>query len=342
LLTLNSIGGERLLFENIEFKYPQNAPFFLLAIAAALFFFLAFKKKGKIMTALHLDGRIRFIILRTLLLFIAFSLMIFSLLGPQVFAGYSQVNKFGLSIYILIDTSKSMLVSDIPPDRLTAAKRIIGNLLDNLDGDKIGFIPFASDAYIQMPLTDDYELAHMFLDVMDTYMIGGGGSNIGAALQLANNSFDRTSSSDRVIIVLSDGEEHDETSLRVLEEINDNYLRVFTVGLGTERGGLIPIYDNSGEAVIDYIRDESGSPVTSSLNAELLQKLAKAGNGSYFQATAGGAEAYSLIEELSGLRRGILADEQIRRFNPIYQGFLGAGLLLFMIVWLIPEGARIK
>jgi len=317
-------------------------PYFILAIVAVVFFFLAYKKKAKIMAALHLNGRIRFVALRLLLFFIAFSLIIFSLLGPQVFAGYTEVRRYGLSIYVLIDTSKSMLVTDIPPDRLSAAKRIVVNLLDNLDGDRIGFIPFASDAYIQMPLTDDYELARMFLDVMDTYMISGGGSNIAAAIQLANNSFDRTSSSDRVIIILSDGEEHDDASPHVLENITDEYLKIFTVGIGTERGGLVPIYDNAGETVIDYFRDESGNPVNSRLNAELLQRLAQEGNGSYFQATAQGAEVYYLLEELSGLRRGILAEEQIRRFNPVYQIFLGPGILLFMIVWFLPEGAKVK
>jgi len=317
-------------------------PYFILAVVAVVFFLLALKKKGKIMAALGLNGRIRFVALRLFLFFISFALMAFSLLGPQVFAGYTDVRRFGLSIYVLIDTSKSMLVTDILPDRLTAAKRIVENLLDNLDGDRIGFIPFASDAYIQMPLTDDYELARMFLDVMDTYMISGGGSNIAAAIQLANDSFDRTSSSDRVIIVLSDGEEHDDASLHVLENINDERLRVFAVGIGTERGGLVPIYDNSGEAVIDYFRDESGNPVNSRLNAELLQRLAQAGNGSYFQATAYGAEAYALSEQLSGLRRGILAEEQIRRFNPLFQIFLGPGILLFLIVWFLPEGVKIR
>ena len=328
------------MIANLEFKYPHNMPYFLLAIAGAVFFFLAFKKKEKIMAALRLNRRVRFVALRSLLFLIALALIAFSLLGPQVFAGYSEVSRFGLSIYVLIDTSKSMLVNDITPDRLTTAKRIVENLLDNLDGDRIGFIPFASDAYIQMPLTDDYELARMFLDVMDTYMISGGGSNIAAAIQLANDSFDRTSSSDRVIIILTDGEEHDETSLRVLENINDERLRVFTIGIGTERGGLVPMYNNTGETVIDYYRDGSGNPVNSRLNAELLQKLALAGNGSYFQATAHGTEAFYLLEELSGLRRGILAEEQIRRFNPMFQIFLGPGILLFLIIWFLPEGAR--
>jgi len=262
--------------------------------------------------------------------------MVFSLLGPQTFTGYSEVSKVGMNIYVLMDTSKSMLVSDIKPDRITIAKRIVENLLDNLEGDRIGFIPFASDAYIQMPLTDDYQLARMFLKVMDTDMISGGGTNIAAAIRLAKDSFERTSDADRVILILSDGEEHDDASLGVLKSVTDDKLKIFTIGIGTEKGALVPVYNDAG-TVIDYMKDESGNHVVSRLNAETLKKLALDGRGSYYQATLQGTEIPSLINELSSLKRGKLAVEQIRRFKPLYQYFLLPGILLIMLAWFLPE-----
>jgi Ca-activated chloride channel family protein len=162
---------------DMELKYPSNILFLFLAIAGLVFFILAFGKKEKILAALaiHLSHTSRFKALRTAFLGVGLALMVFALLGPQVFAGYMELRKTGLDIYVLMDTSRSMLVTDVTPDRMSVAKKITENLLDRLEGDRIGFIPFASSAYIQMPLTDDYNLARMFLDVMDTDMIGGGG-----------------------------------------------------------------------------------------------------------------------------------------------------------------------
>ena len=328
------------MLANLEFKYPYNIFYLILAVAAAIFFILAFGKKEKIIASFHLKYKTGLKAIRSTLIFIGLSLMVFSLLGPQVFAGYTEVSKTGLDIYILMDTSKSMLVSDINPDRLSIAKKITKNLLDNLQGDRIGFIPFASDAYVQMPLTDDYQLARMFLDVMDTDMISGGGTNLAAAIKLANDSFKRASSADRVIIILSDGEEHDGASQNAIKSINDEYLRIYAIGIGTEKGGLVPVYNNAGDTIIDYLKDESGNPVTSRLNAENLRRLAQEGNGLYYQATLQGVEISYLLGELSGLQKDLIEEEQIRKFLPLYQYFLGTSIFLIMIAWFLPERGK--
>jgi Ca-activated chloride channel family protein len=246
-----------------------------------------------------------------------------------------------MDIYVLIDTSKSMLVSDIAPDRISVAKKIVDNLLDNLEGDRIGFIPFASGAYIQMPLTDDYLLARMFLNVMDTDMISSGGTNLAAAIGLANDSFERVSDADRVILIISDGEEHDLAGQNVLKKITDNKLRIYTIGIGTEKGGLVPIYDKDGNSVVDYMEDGNGNPVTSRLDANNLKKLARDGNGVYYQANSQGVDVDSLLMEFSHLDRDVQTVEKIRRFKQLFQYFLGVGILLFMIAWFLPERRRV-
>jgi len=295
---------------------------------------LAFRKKEKIISAIGAGGGVRFKAPRTIILTAGLGLTAFALLGPQIFDGYTDVYKSGTDIYILIDTSKSMLVGDVIPDRLTVAKRYIENLINGLNGDRIGFIPFASDAYIQMPLTDDYQLALMFLNVLDTDLMSGGGTNLAAALRLANDSFNRASASDKVILIISDGEEHDGRSLDVVKSLTDT--KVFAVGVGTEKGGLVPVYNDAGDTVVNYMKDAGGNPVTSRFNAETLKKLSYGGGGAYFTASTGN-ETAQLIEALNALNREGHAEERITRFNHVYQYFLGPGTLLVFIYAMWPE-----
>lgn len=289
------------------------------------------------MARLHLNSTARFKVLRAVLLGVGLSLIAVAAMGPQAFQDYVEVSKAGLDIYVLMDTSKSMLAADIAPDRLSVAKRIVGTLLDQLAGDRIGFIPFASDAYIQMPLTDDYQLARMFLNVMDTEMISGGGSNLAAAISLAADSFQRASSADKVILILSDGEDHDGASLEAVKKITDQQVKIYSVGIGTELGGVIPVYDHAGSTVIDYLKDAEGNTVISKLASGTLRQLAQDGGGVYFQAALDGAETAALIKELSALKRDEYQMERVKRFAHLYQYFLGPGLLLFALAWLLPE-----
>ena len=318
---------------NIELKYPMNIVYISCAIAALVFFSFGFMKKERILAALRLDYKQRFKVIKTLLLACGLCLMVFALMGPRLFTGYARSAKTGLDIYVLIDTSKSMLVQDVAPDRMTVAKRVAENLLDSLEGDRIGFIPFASDAYIQMPLTDDYRLARMFLDVMDTEMIGGGGTNLAAAINLASESFKRSSGADMVILLISDGEEHDGEVMKAIKAVADESVKVFTVGVGTEKGGLIPTRDNAGN-IVDYMKDSAGNPVTSRLNADTLRRVAREGRGAYYEAGSGAKDSAALINALRDLKRDEYKEETVRKYTPLYQYFLGPGIALFAIAWL--------
>jgi Ca-activated chloride channel family protein len=326
----------------LEFKYPLNSIYFLIPILVLILLILGYGKKEKIMNTLRISTRIRFKVSRVLFITLGLCLMVFSLLGPQSFQGFTEVKKTGMDIYVLIDTSKSMLVEDIKPNRISRAKKIIEGIIDNLKGDRIGFIPFSSDAYIQMPLTDDYRLAKMFLDVVDTDMIGGGGTNIGAAIKLANDSFQRTSSADRVIIVLSDGEEHDSGSLETLKKIKDKDIKIFTIGIGTEKGGLIPVYDAKNEKRIGYKKDDNGNFITSHLKPDMLKKISDFGNGCYYHSSLSGDEIDLLLKDISSLKRDTLTTKKIRKFRQYYQYFLGIGILLFLTACLLPERGKME
>lgn len=321
----------------LEFKNLMNLIYVILPLATLVLYFLGRKKKVKILKLLKFNSVERFKWIRLPCIVLGLGLMLFALLGPQAFEGFTEVERNGLDIYVLIDTSKSMLAEDIKPNRLSRAQKMIESIIDSLDGDRIGFIPYSSSAYIQMPLTDDYDLAQMFLDVIDTDMIGGGGTNVGVAISLANTSFDKASTGDRVIIILSDGEEYNTGSVDVLKGIQDNSLKVYTIGIGTEKGGLIPVFDDSGKVRVDYKKDTNGEHVMSKLDTDALRQLAVSGNGVYYQSSVSGDEISLLIQELSSLKRNTFKTDKIRRFKQLYQYFLGAGLLLFLTAYLLPE-----
>lgn len=325
-----------------EFKYPYNLLYILLPAACFILLILGYKKKERILNLLKFKTVKKYRVLRSVLAFLGLSLILFSLLGPQSFIGLDKVNKEGLDIYVLIDTSKSMLAEDIKPDRLSRAKNIVESIIAKLEGDRIGFIPFSSAAYIQMPLTDDYQLARMFLDVIDTDMIGGGGTNVGTALSLAEKSFEETSSADRVVIILSDGEEHDSNSVDILKSIGDDRLKVFTIGIGTDKGGLVPNYDTIGEQKTGYKKDNNGEFVMSKLNSETLKNLASTGNGAYYQSSLTRDEIASLTKKISSLKRDTYNTGEVRRFKELYQYFLGPGILLFLAAYLLPERRNIS
>ena len=316
----------------MNYKYPFNIVFIFIPVLALILLILAYRKKEKILNAMNIKTISRFKILKNILITLGLILVVYSLMGPQTFQGFLELKKEGLDIYVLIDTSKSMLVEDIQPNRIARAKKIIGDIIDKLEGDRIGFIPFSSDAYIQMPLTDDYNLAYMFLDVIDTNMIGGGGTNIEAAIKLAYKSFEKTSSSDKVIIIISDGEEHETESLKAAQQINDGNFKIYTIGIGTEKGGLIPVYDDNDQKTTGYMKDFSGNFVTSSLYSDNLKKLSEIGNGLYFE-----NDSSNLINDMNSLKRSTTKTEKIRRYKLLYQPFLAAGILLFAAGYLLPE-----
>ena len=326
----------------MEFKYPLNFIWVVLPVTVFIFIILGHAKKHRILGLLSIKMKSKFRVLQTTLFALGLALIFVSLLGPQTFSGFEEVRKEGLDIYVLVDTSKSMLVEDIKPNRMEKAKRIIKEIIDNLKGDRIGFIPFASAAYIQMPLTDDYQLARMFLEVMDTDMIGGGGTNIGAALKLAYSSFEKVSKGEKVIIILSDGEEHDLKSIDALKNIKDEGLRVYTVGVGTEKGGLIPIYDPVGGGMVGYKKDKNGEFVISKMYPSTLKDLSKEGRGAYFQSSSSNDDALSIIKAISSLKRDEFKTRELKRYKQLYQYFLFPGLFLFLVGYFLFERGRVS
>lgn len=327
---------------NLEFKYPLNIFYLVIPVLVLFILILGSRKKEKIMKMIKLQDESRYKLLRKILIVLGMGIMVLSLMGPQTFKGVSEVEGRGLDIYVLIDTSKSMLVEDVKPSRISRAVNITEKILDNLHGDRIGFIPFSSSAYVQMPLTDDYSMAKMFLNVVDTDLISGGGSNIGNAVKLAQKSFNETSAGSKVIIILSDGEDHNSKSAEVVKNLKDDKLKLFPLGIGTEKGGLIPVYDPQSGKKTGYKKDGNGQTIVSKLDSVSLRNISSEGNGTYYESTVKGDEIDSLLKEIIKLERSSFKSKKVKDYRQMYQYFLGLGLLLFIFAYILPERRNVK
>jgi len=318
----------------LEFGRLENGLYFLLGFAALGITLFGIKRRAIIIKALHLSWKENSRLGRKIFGLAGIFLMLFGLLEPRILKGTIPVERRGLDIFFLIDVSKSMLSDDIKPNRLERSRETIRTILEVLKGDRVGFIPFSGEAYIQMPLTEDYDMAQLFLESIDTEMISGGGSNIAEAIKLSANAFHKDNLGEKVIILMSDGEEHDQRALDLAKTLSG--VRIYTVGLGTPKGALVPDIDIQGQ-ISGYKKDAQGNYIISRLHEETLMALADTLQGKYFLATTAGEEAARLVSELSYLKRVQLREDHIKDYRQLYQLFLGLGMLLFILSYLEKE-----
>ncbi len=225
----------------------------------------------------------------------------------------------GLDILVAIDTSKSMLTPDVQPNRLTRAKLAAEDLLEHLHGDSVGLIAFAGDAFLQSPITTDYDAFRDSVEALDTNTIPRGGTDIAAAIRLARVAFKTRPGSDRILILLTDGEDLGAQGIEAARAAAPQGLRIFTLGVGTAAGDLIPLPDGNGGA--HYVQDASGQPVRSHLDVATLQQIAQAAGGTY-EPLGNQGQGLALIYSrgLASFRRHDLATRVIA-FTP--NGFSG-------------------
>ena len=260
---------------------------------------------------------------------VALCLLAVSLANPQWGTKKEKVTRKSVDIFVALDISQSMMAEDISPSRLERAKRFAQGLIETLKGDRIGTIIFAGNAYLQVPLTTDYAAAELFIKSANPGMAPTQGTAIVDAIDLAENSFEEENKNHKALIIISDGENHDEEALQRAREANNNGLLIFTVGVGTAEGSFIPVLIG-GRA--DYKRDRTGNPVRSQLNEDMLKDLADAGDGSYFNLLSGSEEVMSALR--NGIDRMEKREFEQRVFNEYesyFQYFLIVAILLIVI-----------
>lgn len=278
---------------------------------------------------------------QTWLWFLALTLLIIALARPQWGTKIEVVEQQGVQIMAALDVSKSMLAEDIKPDRLSRAKLEIADLMNHLGGDEVGLVLFSGASFIQFPLTSDYATARSFLDSARPEVISKPGTAIGDAIRTAMSGFDPTRASQKVIILITDGEDHEADTLTMAQKAADEGIVLYTIGFGSPEGEPIPEYNAQGQA-IGYKKDQQGEVVLSKLDEATLQRIAQIGHGQYYRASADGSEVTALISELNQLQKAKLAKQFETRGVERFQSILLVVLAAMMAIELIPDRIRQK
>jgi Ca-activated chloride channel homolog len=273
---------------------------------------------------------------RSLLLLLGLALVIFAVARPQWGARAVMLKRRGLDIVVALDVSKSMLATDVKPDRLTRAKREISGVLDRLAGDRIGIVVFAGDAFVQCPLTLDAAAARLLLEAVDTRSAGRPGTAIAEAIKTATGMYETNEHQFKVLILVTDGESTEGDALSAAQDAAKAGIRIYTVGVGTPSGEPIPVYDEDGTQ-LGFKKDDAGQIVLSKLDEVELQKIALATEGRYFRAGPTEMEIDALFDELSKLEKKEMEGRLFTEFEERFQYLLVPAFLLLLVEFALPE-----
>lgn len=269
------------------------------------------------------------------LLLIAFGLLVMGLVNPQVGIKMEEVKREGVDVFIALDVSNSMKAEDVKPNRLESAKREITLLLDKLQNDRIGLIVFAGDSYLQLPLTTDYSAARLFLSTIDVDIVPIQGTAIGSAIRLAMKSFVEGEKKHKVIIVITDGENHEDDALAAAKDAAAEGAVVHTIGMGSPLGAPIPVYRSDGAT--DFKKDSDGKTVISKLNEPVLQQIADAGNGKYLRSDNQQNELDILLREIQTMEKKEFGAKIFTEYEDQFQYFLITALFFLAMESFISE-----
>jgi len=273
-------------------------------------------------------------LIKFVLLLIAVSAGIIMLSRPQFGSKIEDVKKQGVEVIIALDVSNSMLAEDIQPNRLTRAKQAISRLVDNLDNDKIGLIVFAGDAYIQIPITTDYISAKMFLSAINPNIVPKQGTAIGAAINLGVKSFSPGEGKSKAIIIITDGENHEDDPVKDAEDAAKAGIVIHTIGIGSTDGVPIPIINNGKK---EYLKDVDGNTVVTKLDEEILKKIALSTNGNYVRASNSNIGLDEIFAQIKKMKKQDLESTMYTEYNDQFQIFAAITLLMLLIDFIIME-----
>jgi Ca-activated chloride channel family protein len=259
---------------------------------------------------------------------VALAMIIVALARPQFGTRLTDVKRKGIEMIIALDVSNSMMAQDIQPNRLENAKMAISRMLDKLENDKIGLIVFAGEAYIQMPVTTDYMAAKLFLNSINTQIMPKQGTAVGSAIKLAMRSFTPNSEKSRAIVIITDGENHEEGAVEAATEAQAAGITIHTIGIGSPQGVPIPITGPDGKT--DYRTDFEGKVVISKLNEDLLREVAATGGGTYVRATASRTGLNTILEEMDKMEKQDIQMKVYSEYEEQFLYYVGFALLILL------------
>lgn len=332
--SLNSLFGPQ-----IRFGRPE-ALLLLLAIPAVWVLFRLARRQRQRETESFVRNDLarqvaynhsaRIIRIREMLWLVGAVLLILAFVNPRIGTRLVEVKRQGVDIVVALDVSQSMRAQDISPSRLEKAKHEVAGFIQRLKGDRIGLVAFSGAAYLQCPLTTDYSAARMFLDVLDTGLIPVPGTAIAEALKTSINGFLPGQTSQKVIVLITDGEDHESRVQTTAKDAAEKGIIIFTVGMGNTEGEPIPMVNEQGQN-IGYKKDEGGQIIVSRLNEDLLTEIADITGGTYYRGTPGESELDKIYDKIFGMEKGEIEAREFTDFEDRFQWFLLPGLICFLV-----------
>jgi Ca-activated chloride channel family protein len=333
----------------MRFAAIQTAYLFWLIIALIGFFFWVNARRSKALEAfadknllatLLTSFDIRKHRLKQVLFIVALSLGVFALMRPQWGFKWQEIKRRGLDILVAVDVSKSMLAEDIKPNRLERTKLALADFIKHLKGDRIGLIAFSGSAFVQCPLTVDYSGFLLCAEALDINTIPKGGTSISSAIQQAIESYEGGLKKYKVLIIITDGEDHQGDPVKLAELAQKQGIKIFCIGIGTNEGELIPVTDEGGNKA--FLKDRSGAVVKSRLDEITLQKISLTTGGSYVRASAkefGLGLIYK--EKLSEMEKRELETKMAKQYEERFQIPLAIAFLLLTVEFLLSDRRKL-
>ena len=275
-------------------------------------------------------------VLKLVVVLLGLTFLIIGLVNPKIGTKLETVKREGIDIVFAIDVSKSMLAEDVAPSRLEKSKQLVSQIINNLGSDRIGIIAYSGSAFPVLPITTDYSVAKMFLQGMNPGVISAQGTSIDQAITLATTFIDKKDKTNKLLIIITDGEDHSNEAVAAAEEAKKLGLKIITVGVGTENGGPIPLKENGVNS--SFKRDSNGEVVITKRDSEVLKNIAKATGGGYVDGNSTKAVLDYVKNALDNIQKTEFESTQMADFKSQFQWFLGFGFfLLFLDVFLLEK-----
>ena len=263
----------------------------------------------------------------------ALALLSIAMANPQWGTKREKTKRQGIDVFIALDVSRSMLSQDVLPSRLARAQRFGQDLINKLKGEQVGVLVFACNAQLHVPLTTDYAFAQLFLGSASPEVTISQGTAIAGVIELAQQAFPEDNQRHKALIILTDGEDHEGSAAAAAKSANDEGLVTFTVGVGTEEGGFVPVPRVTGE---DYLHDAQGQPVRTRMDSKGLQEIAQSGGGAYFDLGAGADAVLSTLQKrIDSIEKRAYETRAFSEHESYFQYFLAAAMLLLLVEFAI-------
>jgi Ca-activated chloride channel family protein len=267
--------------------------------------------------------------LKLILLLLGVAFLVVSLVNPKMGSKLKTIKREGVDVVFALDVSKSMLAEDIAPNRLEKAKQIISKIIDQLGSDRVGIIVYAGNAYPLLPITTDHAAANMFLQNANPDMVSSQGTAINEALELAKTYYNDEEQTNRFLVIISDGEDHQEETKQMAQDLSNKGIKIYTVGVGTEKGAPIPMRDSG--SMIGYKKDNAGETVITQRKSEILEGIAEIANGQYIDGNVTENPVIEISNIIANAQKSEFETKQFSDYKDQFQWFLGIAILFLVL-----------